>query len=46
MGRFGVLWLYRFICEPRRLFKRYAVYNSVFLWHLFRQVMVRDGSGK
>ena len=46
MGRFGVLWLYRFICEPRRLFKRYAVYNSVFLWHLFRQVIVRDRSGK
>ena len=39
MGKCGVLWLYRFICEPRRLFKRYAVYNSVFLWHLFRQVM-------
>ena len=39
MGKYGVLWLYRFICEPRRLFKRYAVYNSVFLWHLFRQVM-------
>lgn len=38
MGRFGVLWLYRFLCEPRRLFKRYAVYNTIFLWHLFRQI--------
>ena len=40
MGKCGVLWLYRFVCEPRRLFKRYAVYNSIFLWHLFRQVMM------
>lgn len=39
MGKFGVLWLYRFCCEPRRLFKRYAVYNSIFIWHLLRQVM-------
>ena len=46
MGKCGVLWLYRFICEPRRLFKRYAVYNSVFLWHLFRQVISGDRSGQ
>ena len=46
MGKFGVLWLYRFIREPRRLFKRYAIYNSVFLWHLFRQVMVSNRSGE
>ena len=46
MGKMGVLWLYRFLCEPRRLFKRYAVYNSVFLWHLFRQVMGFKSSGK
>jgi N-acetylglucosaminyldiphosphoundecaprenol N-acetyl-beta-D-mannosaminyltransferase len=39
MGKCGVLWLYRFLCEPRRLFKRYAVYNSIFLWHLIRQVI-------
>lgn len=44
MGKCGVLWLYRFLCEPRRLFKRYAVYNSVFLWHLFCQVQRGDGS--
>jgi len=39
MGKCGVLWLYRFLCEPRRLFKRYAVYNSIFLWHLTKQVI-------
>jgi len=39
MGKCGVLWLYRFACEPRRLFKRYAVYNTIFLRDLFKQVM-------
>ncbi|MDB4669535.1 WecB/TagA/CpsF family glycosyltransferase [bacterium] len=39
MGKCGVLWLYRFACEPRRLFKRYAVYNSIFLRDLAKQVM-------
>ena len=27
---------YRFMKEPRRLFKRYFVTNSKFLWYLFR----------
>ncbi|MDA7862685.1 WecB/TagA/CpsF family glycosyltransferase [Akkermansiaceae bacterium] len=42
MGKCGVLWLYRFLSEPRRLFKRYAVYNTIFLRDLFKQVMSRD----
>ncbi|MGC6426485.1 MAG: WecB/TagA/CpsF family glycosyltransferase [Akkermansiaceae bacterium] len=42
MGKIGVLWLYRFIQEPRRLFKRYAVYNSIFLRDLFKQVISRS----
>lgn len=44
MGKFGVLWLYRFLSEPRRLWKRYAVYNTIFLSHLFRQVVRQDSS--
>ncbi len=46
MGRYGVLWLYRFLCEPRRLFKRYTVSNSVFLWYLVHQVMSVDCTTK
>lgn len=46
MGRLGVLWLYRFLCEPRRLFKRYAIYNTVFLWHFVRQVSGFQASKK
>lgn len=29
--RFGFEWLYRFLCEPRRLFKRYVAGNPLFL---------------
>ena len=42
MGKCGVLWLYRLMSEPRRLFKRYAVYNSLFLRDLVKQVIKND----
>ena len=29
----GMEWLYRLCAEPRRLFKRYAVHNSLFLYY-------------
>lgn len=34
--RFGMEWAYRVAMEPRRLFKRYFTYNSLFLYHLLR----------
>jgi N-acetylglucosaminyldiphosphoundecaprenol N-acetyl-beta-D-mannosaminyltransferase len=34
--RVGMEWAYRVAMEPRRLFKRYFTYNSLFLYHLFR----------
>ncbi len=34
--RFGLEWAYRVAMEPRRLFKRYFTYNSLFLYHLLR----------
>jgi N-acetylglucosaminyldiphosphoundecaprenol N-acetyl-beta-D-mannosaminyltransferase len=37
MQRRGLEWLYRLIMEPRRLFKRYAVTNSMFCWYLFTE---------
>ena len=33
---FGLEWAYRVAMEPRRLFKRYFTYNSLFIYHLFR----------
>jgi N-acetylglucosaminyldiphosphoundecaprenol N-acetyl-beta-D-mannosaminyltransferase len=35
----GLEWAYRLAMEPRRLFKRYFVYNSLFLYHLIRDQM-------
>jgi N-acetylglucosaminyldiphosphoundecaprenol N-acetyl-beta-D-mannosaminyltransferase len=33
----GLEWAYRLAMEPRRLFKRYFTYNSLFLYHLLRE---------
>ena len=33
MQRANLEWLYRMIQEPKRLFKRYLVTNSVFIWN-------------
>ena len=27
-------WLYRLLCEPKRLWQRYLIGNLVFFWHL------------
>jgi exopolysaccharide biosynthesis WecB/TagA/CpsF family protein len=34
--RIGMEWLYRFMLEPKRLFKRYMVGNFVFLYRGYR----------
>jgi N-acetylglucosaminyldiphosphoundecaprenol N-acetyl-beta-D-mannosaminyltransferase len=39
--RIGLEWLYRLGQEPRRLFRRYAVTNSVFMVRLLREVVRR-----
>jgi N-acetylglucosaminyldiphosphoundecaprenol N-acetyl-beta-D-mannosaminyltransferase len=36
MQRHGLEWLFRLAAEPRRLFQRYLVYNSLFLAYLVR----------
>jgi N-acetylglucosaminyldiphosphoundecaprenol N-acetyl-beta-D-mannosaminyltransferase len=52
MQRHGLEWLFRLCCEPRRLWKRYLVTNTVFcvklaasapatLWHRFRPPATR-----
>ena len=32
--KYGVTWLYRLIQEPRRMWKRYLKYNSLFVWYV------------
>jgi N-acetylglucosaminyldiphosphoundecaprenol N-acetyl-beta-D-mannosaminyltransferase len=38
--KLGMEWAYRVAMEPRRLFKRYFTYNSLFLYHLLREKIV------
>ena len=33
---YGLEWFYRFLKEPKRLFKRYFITNSKFLWYLIK----------
>lgn len=44
MRRYGLEWLYRLIQEPRRMWRRYLLGNSVFIYllgkHLFRRVIL------
>ncbi len=40
MQNAGLEWLYRVIQEPRRMWKRYLVTNSKFIWMLVREKMV------
>lgn len=37
--KLGLEWAYRLAMEPRRLFKRYLTYNSLFLYHTLRNRM-------
>ncbi len=36
MQRTGFEWLFRLCCEPRRLWKRYLIGNSLFVYYLLR----------
>jgi N-acetylglucosaminyldiphosphoundecaprenol N-acetyl-beta-D-mannosaminyltransferase len=38
MQNAGLEWLFRLLCEPRRLWHRYAVHNPRFAFHLARQL--------
>ena len=37
MSQVGLEWLYRLLCEPQRLWKRYLVDSWLFLWLLIEQ---------
>jgi exopolysaccharide biosynthesis WecB/TagA/CpsF family protein len=39
MQRGGLEWLYRLLCEPRRLWRRYLLLNPVFIWRAVLQLM-------
>ena len=35
----GFEWLFRLIQDPKRLWKRYTLYNAIFLWNFLLQVL-------
>jgi N-acetylglucosaminyldiphosphoundecaprenol N-acetyl-beta-D-mannosaminyltransferase len=37
MREIGMEWFFRFLQEPRRMWRRYFVGNVVFLWHAWRR---------
>lgn len=39
MQRWGLEWLHRLASEPRRLWRRYLVTNSLFIWGAARQLL-------
>jgi N-acetylglucosaminyldiphosphoundecaprenol N-acetyl-beta-D-mannosaminyltransferase len=41
MQKLSLEWLYRLIQEPKRLFKRYFVTNTLFIWLLFKAFLSR-----
>lgn len=40
MQRSGLEWLFRLAQEPRRLARRYLVYNPLFVWHVLRESLL------
>jgi len=42
LRNYGLMWLYRFAKEPKRLWKRYTIKNFRFLWIVFKQVLSKD----
>lgn len=41
MQKAGLEWLYRLVTEPRRLWRRYLVTNTLFIWGATRQLAAR-----
>ena len=39
LQKIGMEWLFRLLAEPRRLFKRYFIYNSLFIWYSLKDLI-------
>lgn len=46
MQKLSLEWFYRFMQEPRRLFKRYAITNTKFIWYLVTKSLRKNGGSK
>ena len=42
MANIGLEWVLRLVQEPRRLFKRYLVDNTLFVYYLTKQLLSKN----
>ena len=45
MQESGMEWFYRVLQEPRRMWKRYATTNSIFVWMVLKEYFRSNGKG-
>lgn len=45
MQQAGLEWFFRLVQEPRRLFKRYAITNSLYIYYVLRQAVTQQVLG-
>lgn len=45
LQRLGLEWLFRLAMEPKRLLKRYVVYNSLFIYYSLKDLMFEPEGG-
>lgn len=43
MQRCGLEWFYRFLQEPRRMFRRYFIDDAAFFWLLLKELLRKSG---
>jgi N-acetylglucosaminyldiphosphoundecaprenol N-acetyl-beta-D-mannosaminyltransferase len=41
MQKIGLEWFFRFLCEPKRMWRRYLVTNTIFLLMLLKLLAYR-----
>jgi N-acetylglucosaminyldiphosphoundecaprenol N-acetyl-beta-D-mannosaminyltransferase len=46
MRQAGIEWFHRFLQEPRRLWKRYAVTNSLFIWLILKEFLSKNHANR
>ena len=46
MQKSGLEWFYRLCSEPRRLWRRYLITNSLFIWYWLLERLITPGSNR
>ena len=46
MQKMGLEWLFRLIHEPRRMWKRYLIGNTIFIWLVMKELVKKYGNGE